>query len=116
VAKQTDYTDLGHVALVMEPSSSLRGRSFAITGHLGLKRDEIVKIIETAGGTFEPRPRYGTSFLICNFDWNKGSTVEAKKSSKLLEAERNDIKVISEADFYKMVVDGDDSTKVNLIG
>ena len=116
MAKQTEFSDLGQVALVMEPSSSLKGKSFSITGHLGMKRDDIIKIIETAGGRFEPRPRYGTSFLICNFEWNKGSTVEAKKSSKLIEAERNRIKIISEAAFYQMVIDGDDSSKVNLVG
>jgi NAD-dependent DNA ligase len=116
MARTNDKTDLWQVALVMEPSGSLKGKSFSITGHLGIKRDDVIKIIETAGGTFEPRPRYGTNFLITNRDWNKGSTVEAKKSSKLIEAEKNRIKIIDEDQFCKMVIDGDDSSKINLIG
>jgi len=109
MAKVTEYSDLWQVALVMEPSNSLKGRSFSVTGHLGVSREDLVRVIENAGGRFEERPRYGTTYLITNKVWNKGSTVEAKKSSKLIEAERNGIKIINEAQFCKLVIDNDDS-------
>ncbi len=105
MARQNDQTDMWTVIEVMEVSNALRGRTFSITGHMGRPRDVIVKIIETAGGRFEPRPRRGTNYLITNRDWNRGSTVEAKKSSKLIEAERNGIKIISEDEFCQMVID-----------
>lgn len=105
MAKQTDCTDLWQVCLVMEVSNALKGMTFSITGHLGLKRPDIVKIIETAGGKFEERPRFGVTYLITNKDWNANSTVDKGKSSKLLEAERLRIKVISEAAFCQMLID-----------
>jgi NAD-dependent DNA ligase len=106
MAKKNDSTELWQVVEVMEVSNALKGKSFSITGHLGLPRPAIVKIIETAGGTFEERPRYGTNYLITNKDWNKGSTVDPKKSSKFIEAERNRIKIISEEQFCQLVIDG----------
>lgn len=106
MARVNDKTDMWTVIEVMEVSNALKGKTFSITGHLGRPRDVIVKIIETAGGKFEPRPRYGVNFLITNKDWNKGSTVDPKKSSKLIEAERNRIKIISEDEFCQMVIDG----------
>lgn len=106
MAKQNDCSDLWRVVQVMEVSNALKGKRFSITGHLGLKRPEIVQIIETAGGQFEERPRFGTNFLITNKDWNSGSTVDPKKSSKFIEAERNRIKIITEDQFCQMVIDG----------
>lgn len=106
MAKNNDCTALWQVVQVMEVSNALKGKTFSITGHLGLKRPEIVSIIETAGGRFEERPRYGVNYLITNKDWNKGSTVEAKKSSKYIDAERNRIKIISEDEFCQMLIDG----------
>jgi NAD-dependent DNA ligase len=106
MARVNDKTDMWTVIEVMEVSNALKGKTFSITGHLGRPRDVIVKIIETAGGKFEPRPRYGTNFLITNRDWNKGSTVSATKSSKLIEAEKNRIKIISEDEFCQLIIDG----------
>jgi NAD-dependent DNA ligase len=116
MAQETDCTALWQVALVMEPSSSLKGKTFSITGHLGVPRDDVVRIIETAGGKFEPEPRFGVTYLITNKSWNKGSTVKAGTSNKLLKAERLGIKILSEMQFCQMVIDGDDSAKVNLVG
>lgn len=117
MARKNEKTDLWTVVEVMEVSQALKGKRFSITGHLGVPRDRVVKIIETAGGQFEERPRYGTHYLITNKDWNANSTVAKGKSSKLLEAERNGIKIISEDQFCQMVIDGAETaaTGTNLI-
>ena len=107
MARQNEKTDLWTVVAVMEVTGSLKGKTFAITGHLAKPRKEIIEIIEQAGGRFEERPRYGTQFLITNQDWNPNSTVQPKKSSKLIEAERNGTKVISEDEFCKMIIDAE---------
>ena len=105
MARQNEHSDLWCVIEVMEVSNALKGKRFSITGHMGRPRDVIVKIIETAGGQFEDRPRRGVHYLITNRDWNRGSTVEAKKSSKLIDAERNGIKIISEDEFCQLIID-----------
>jgi NAD-dependent DNA ligase len=105
MARTNEKTDLWVVVEVMEVSNALKGVSFSITGHLGVPRDRVVKIIETAGGRFEPEPRYGVKYLITNRDWNKGSTKEAKRSNKLIKAEAMGIKVISEDEFCKMIIE-----------
>jgi len=110
MARKNEKTDLWTVVEVMEVSNALKGKRFSITGHLGLPRDRVVKIIETAGGQFEERPRYGTNYLITNKDWNANSTVAKGKSSKLIEAERNGIKIISEDQFCQMIIDNGEST------
>lgn len=114
MAKKNESTALWQVVEVMEVSNALKGKRFSITGHLGLPRPAIVKIIETAGGQFEERPRYGTHYLITNKDWNKGSTVDPKKSSKFIEAERNRIKIITEEQFCQMVIDGGETMADNI--
>ena len=103
MAKVNDYTNLWEIALVHE-SSSLKGKTFSTTGHVGITRDKLIEVITNNGGRFEARPKYGVNYLITNLDWNKGSTIEPKKSSKLIEAERNGIKIISEAQFCAMVI------------
>ena len=107
MARQNDKTDLWTVVSVMEVTGVLAGKSFSITGHLAKPRKEIIEIIEQAGGRFEDRPRYGCNYLICNHDWNPNSTVAPKKSSKLIEAERNRVKVISEDQFCQMLIDAE---------
>jgi BRCT domain type II-containing protein len=114
MAKKNELTDMWAIVQVMEVSNALKGKVFSITGHLGLKRPEIVQIIETAGGRFEERPRWGVNFLITNSDWNKGSTVDPKKSSKYIDAERNRIKIISEDQFCQMVIDGGETMADNI--
>lgn len=106
MAKQTDCTDMWNVILVMEVSNALKGKSFSMTGHLGVKRDELIRVIETAGGRFDERPGFGTTYLVTNREWNANSTVEKNKSSKLIEAERNRVKIISETQFCQMLIDG----------
>lgn len=96
------------VAQVLEVEGTLKGKTFSITGHLGLKRDDVVKIIRQAGGQFEERPRwdgYGRTknFLITNGDFNANSTITPKKSSKMIQAEQNGWKIINEKDFLQML-------------
>jgi NAD-dependent DNA ligase len=109
MARQNESTDLWAVVQVMECSGALKGKSVCVTGHVGVPRAELVRIIETAGGRFEERPRYGTTYLVTNKDFTKGSTVEPKRSTKMIEAERNRVKVISEAQFCQMIIDGSDA-------
>jgi len=111
MARINELTDLATVLEVMECGGALKGKVFSITGHLARPRKDIVSIIEQAGGRFEERPRYGVHFLITNKDWNKGSTVTAKASSKLLDAQKNGIKVISETEFYDMIMKNDEASK-----
>jgi NAD-dependent DNA ligase len=119
MARQNEKTDMWTVIEVMEVSNALRGKSFSITGHLGRPRPVIVKIIETAGGRFEAEPRRGVTYLITNRDWNKGSTVEAKRSNKLIAAERLGIKIISEDEFCQLIIDAGetvaDEKKIDLV-
>jgi len=111
---KTDEANLAAVIDVMEITGVLKGKTFSITGHLGRPREEIVAIIQRAGGAFEERPKnvWGRErFLITNKDWNANSTVQPKKSSKLIEAERNGWKILSENEFYTMLIDGDTAQK-----
>ena len=105
MARTNEKTDLWTVVEVMEVSNALKGLTFSITGHLGVARDRVIKIIETAGGHFEAEPRHGVKYLITNRDWNRGSTIEAKRSNKLIKAERMGIKIISEDVFCQMIID-----------
>lgn len=106
MARQNDATNLWAIIEVLEMNgSALRGLSFSITGHLGLPRGQIVKIIESAGGTFNAQPDYGTRYIVTNKDWNANSTVTAKASSKLIKAQQRGIKIISENEFCQMVID-----------
>lgn len=89
---------------IMEVTNAFKGKRFSITGHLGRPRPEIVAIIERAGGIFDEKPKWGTNFLITNADWT-AKTVKPGKSLKFQEAQRNGVKIISEAEFYKMLVE-----------
>lgn len=101
----SEQANMAVVAEVMEVTGAFKGKSFSITGHLGRPRDEIVKLIEKAGGTFDKEPRWGTTYLITNKDWNKDSTVRAGASRKLLKARSNGVKIISEDLFYQMLIE-----------
>lgn len=89
---------------VMEIDGVLKGKSFSITGHLGLPRDQVVAIVERAGGTFHKAPTWGTTYLITNKDWNEGSTVASGTSRKLEAARRNGVKILTEAQLYDLIV------------
>lgn len=104
MARTNDLSDLWLVIEVMEVTNAFHGKSFSITGHLGRKRSEIVTIIERAGGRFNKSMDFGTSYLITNHDWNSGSTVHDGTSRKLLKAQRNGTKVISEEEFCQMLI------------
>ncbi len=113
MARVNEATNLWAIIEVLEMSgSALRGLSFSITGHLGLPRDQIVKVIESAGGTFNAQPDYGTRYLVTNKDFNANSTVLPKKSSKMLKAERFGTRLISEQEFCQLVIDRNESASV----
>jgi NAD-dependent DNA ligase len=95
-------TDLATVIEVMEVTGAFTGKRFSITGHLGRKREDIVKIIETAGGHFDKQPEWGTHYLITNKDWT-ARTVKQGASKKLLRAQERGTKIISEQAFYDML-------------
>jgi len=109
----SDQAKMAVVLDVMEVSDALKGKSFSITGHLGRPRPEIVEIITRAGGRFEERPKnlWGKdAYLVTNADWTKNS-IKGKVSSKFDEARRNGIKIISEDELYKMIIDNDPNMK-----
>lgn len=103
MARINSMTDMATIIEVMEVTDAFKGKRFSITGHLGRPREDIVKIIETAGGTFEKEPRWGTHYLITNADWT-AKTVSPSASRKFLKAKNNGVKIISEAQFYEMLV------------
>lgn len=111
MARVNDKTDLWTIISVMEITGVLTGKSFSITGHLAKPRKEIIEVIQQGGGTFMERPQLGCNFLICNHDWNPNSTIKPKKSSKLLEAERNRVKVISEDEFCQLIIEADSKSR-----
>jgi NAD-dependent DNA ligase len=96
---------------VMEITSGLEGKSFSITGHLGLPRNEIIKIIEKAGGLFHKSPSWGTNYLVTNFDWNDGATIASGASRKLEAAKSKGVKIISEQILYKMISDAEETSE-----
>ena len=103
MARINEHTDMATIVEIMEVRNALRGKRFSITGHLGRPRKEIVAIIEQAGGHFDKSPVWGTTYLITNKDWNKGSTIAKGASRKLLAAHDKGIEIISEAKFYEMI-------------
>lgn len=104
MARKNDMTKLNDVLEVMEPSpNALCGKSFSVSGHLGKPRKEIIDLIEKAGGRFDKAPRWGTTYLVTNFDWNAGSTIADDTSRKIETAKRNGVKIISEATLYEML-------------
>lgn len=107
MARKNEKSDFWAVVEVLEPSGVLRGKSVSVTGHLGVPRKDFIRIVETAGGIFNDTPVWGTTYLVTNMDWNAGTTVDPKKSLKLKKAEQNRIKVISEEDFCKILMEGD---------
>lgn len=107
MAKKGEKSDIWKVIDVMEPGRCLAGKSFSITGHLGLARDEVVRIIEQAGGRFEERPVSGVTYLVTNKSWNRGTTAEPNCSLKLRKAMDNGVKVIDEQQLIDMLVEGD---------
>ena len=97
-----EFTDLATIAEVMEIQNTLKGMRIAISGHLGRNRQDVVKIIEMAGGVFHDSVKINTTHLLTNQDWTAGSTV-GKVSTKFEKARRLGIKMITEKDFYDQI-------------
>ena len=85
---------------------ALKGRRICISGRLGKTRDEIVKLIEDAGGTFHDTIKSDTTHLLTNADWTKNS-INGKGSSKLDKARRWGVRIISEKEFFAMLTAAD---------
>ena len=112
MARVNEMTDMAEVASVMlDSSTALKGKKICITGHLGKTRDEIVKLIESAGGVFHDGIKWDTTHLLTNADWNANSVhgqLGGKKvSSKFEKARRQGIKIINERQFYDLLVAAD---------
>lgn len=105
---KSDQANTWAVIDVMDVTGALKGKTVSFTGHLGLPRDQIIAIIEKAGGTFVDRPRYGTTWLITNADWTKG-TVKGKVSSKYTDAVNNFVQIISEQKFIDYICEHGES-------
>ena len=104
MARENENTNILNVMMVNEDTSTaLRGKRVSFTGKLGMTRDEMVKFIAAHGGTFDEAPRWGTTYLVTNRDWNKGSTVTPTKSNKLIKAESLGVKIISEKELIDLV-------------
>lgn len=103
MARNNDLSSMWQVVEVMEVTDAFRGKSFSITGHLGRKRDDVVKIIETAGGTFHKQPEYHTTYLVTNLDWT-AETVRRGASKKLLRAQEHGTRIISETQFCDLLI------------
>ena len=104
MARENENTNILNVMMVNEDTSTaLRGKRVSFTGKLGMTRDEMVKFIAAHGGTFDEAPRRGTTFLVTNRDWNKGSTITPTKSRKLIAAEENGVKILSEKELIDFV-------------
>ena len=113
MARINEFTDLSLVFEILEVEGTLTRKSwnnrniplvFSISGHLGRSRKDMISIIEQAGGEFRATPsRMDCDYLITNNDWNKGST-KGKVSKKVAKAQRDGIKIISEQEFYDMLM------------
>lgn len=104
MAKQNESTDILNVMAVNEDTSTaLRGKRVCFTGHMGMTRDEMSKFIEAHGGQVHDGIKGNTNLLVTNRDWNKGSTITEKKSSKLIKAEQQRIQIVSEKELVDMV-------------
>ena len=90
---------------VMEVTGVLKGQSFCITGHLGLPRDQVITLIERAGGVFHASPKWNTKYLVTNRDWSASSTIASGTSRKLEAARKNGTKIISEQKLFEMITE-----------
>ncbi|MCI4668001.1 MAG: NAD-dependent DNA ligase LigA [Bacteroidia bacterium] len=76
-------------------TDTLVGKSFVISGVFSERsRDEMKELIENFGGEVKSSVSKKTSFLLAG---------EKAGGSKLEKAEKNEVKIISEDDFYKMI-------------
>jgi DNA ligase (NAD+) len=89
---------VGKLELVSESSDAkLRGMSFCVTGSTGVPRKALQKMVIDNGGVVKESVVSGLSFLITNEDLSSFTSDKARKAAKY------GTKVISEADFLRMV-------------
>ena len=74
-------------------SDALAGKTFVLTGILSVPRAEAKKWIEAAGGKVSGSVSKKTDFVVAG----------ENAGSKLAEAERLGVKVISEAEFFNLL-------------
>jgi NAD-dependent DNA ligase len=104
MAKNNESTAILNVmALNEDTSEALRGKRVCFTGHMGMTRAEMTKFIQDHGGEVHDGIKWNTNLLVTNRDWNKGSTITEKKSSKLIKAEQQGVKVVSEKELIEIV-------------
>lgn len=106
MARINERTHVVLVAEVMEAGAEekpFRGKSFSITGHLSRPRDNIVALIEQAGGRFDKTPNFHTTYLITNADWT-AATASPGASRKFQAARQNGTKIITETVFLAMLM------------
>jgi len=87
--------DLAEVLTINTASGLLSGLSFCITGSTSKPRKAIEKLILDNGGSVKGSVGIETSYLITN-DLDTGS-------SKMRNAKKYDVKIISETKFYDMI-------------
>jgi DNA ligase (NAD+) len=105
MARNNHHTGMAEVVSVMEPESTLKGKTFCMTGHLGKPRAEIQNMIIAAGGQVSSSLTQYVTHLITNEDWT-ATTVGGSGSTKYQKAQRYGTKIISEAKFYEMIMQG----------
>ncbi|WP_410198322.1 helix-hairpin-helix domain-containing protein [Aequorivita ciconiae] len=76
-------------------SNKLEGMTFVVSGTFSIERNELKRIIEDNGGKNVSSLSKNTSFLIVG---------ENMGPSKKLRAEKDNIKMISEKDFFNMLL------------
>lgn len=105
MARQNDMTGLAEVVTVMEPNATLKGKTFCMTGHLGKSRAEIQQMIIAAEGQVSSSLTRYVTHLITNEDWT-ATTVGSRGSSKYQKARDYGTRIVSEAKFYEMIMEG----------
>lgn len=78
-------------------SDSLRGKHVVLTGALSLRREDISTIIKLVGGHVDASVAAMTNIVV------EGDTGARVRTSKLEEAAKRGIMVISESDFVEML-------------
>ena len=77
-------------------SNKFRGLTFAITGTLSRRRDDIVQMICDAGGRFAPRVSNGVNYLVV------GDTGRFGTTTKMCEAHKRGTRIIDEKKLWSI--------------
>lgn len=81
---------------------ALKGKQFCISGHMGVPRSEIARIIRKAGGRVVELMSH-RAILVTNRDWQPRKDGQSE-SGKLKVAVALGAKIMSEAELYDMIV------------